>query len=306
MNQGSALLRKEIEPLEKYLKRSDLVEICINKEHQLICETIKGDWEVIKDKHITLSKMWSLAETLATLSGQIFSEATPLYSGCLPVYGYRIQINMGAMVESGISIAIRIGSVGKYQLEDYMPAAEAKRLKGYIVEGKTIMINAGTGCGKTTFLNSCIEYIPKNLRIITLQDSPELVVPHENHVSLIKSKTSTHVAKLDYSAYINSITRLRPDRILLGEIDTHNTFAFLNLANSGHSGSISTIHSTTPEEAFQRICQNASFGGSQGATQSDLMAYAKSAIDVFVSLSRKVENGKRKFTAAITWEKENG
>ncbi|CZF87178.1 Type IV secretion system protein VirB11 [Grimontia marina] len=93
--------------------------------------------------------------------------------------------------------------------------------------------------------------------------------------------------------------RLRPDRILLGEIDIENTMAFLNIANSGHSGSISTIHAENREEALNKRCLNAQLSGVKG-DKSVIMGYATEAIDAFVSLSKTIENGKRVFKALIT------
>jgi type IV secretion system protein VirB11 len=294
-----AVFNKHVSPLEKYLNRTDIIELYINKEEEVIIEMKNGEWKFFKDKNITLDRIRLLTETIATMSGQLFDHHVPIFSGRLPKYNHRIQVNMGSMVESGIALAIRVGSVGVYPLETYMTEIEAETLKNMVSSGKTIMINAGCGCGKTTLLNSMLVHIPLDSRIITLEDTRELIIPHKNHVGLIKSKTSSDVAKLDYSDFINSITRLTPHRILLGEIDVNNTMVFLNLSNSGHSGGISTIHAESPIEALNRLCLNAALSGSKG-TKADNLEYAKSAIDAFITLTKSIEHGQRTFKAVIT------
>lgn len=297
---SGAVFKQQIKHLEKYLQRNDVVEIVINQEGEIGLEKVTGQWEFKNDKNITLNYIRTLTETIATLSGQRFDIATvPSFSGRIPDYGFRIQVNMGSQVESGVTVAIRVGQSTIYPINSYMPNEEADRLIQMVKDGKTILINAGTGCGKTTFLNSLITHIPEHMRIVGLEDTREMIIPHKNKVCLLKSKTNSDIAALDYSHYINTLMRLRPDRILLGEIDIENTMVFLNLANSGHSGSISTIHAENMDEAMSRLCLNASLAGSKGSKQ-DNMEYAKSAIDVFVSLRKELVNNKRVFSASIT------
>ncbi|MUK91890.1 hypothetical protein GNP80_05500 [Aliivibrio fischeri] len=295
----SALFKKQVAILEPYFKRKDLVEICINKEGEILLETNKGKWESKKDAKLTIEALRMLTKTMATMSGQEFTVTTPMYSGRIPNYNYRIQTNIGAQVESGIAISIRIGQSTVYPINSYMDDEKANRLIQLVKEGKTILVCAGTGCGKTTFLNSLLVHIPLEQRIITIEDTRELIVPHHNVVNMLKSKTGTDVAKLGYADFINACMRMRPDRILLGEIDIENSMIFLNLANSGHSGSISTIHAYTPEEAMNKLCLNASLSGAQGASREDVMEYAKSAVDVYVSLTKEIIDGNRVFSAQI-------
>lgn len=296
---SSAVFKKQIQIFEKYFKRNDVVEIIVNQEGEVCLETVTGDWEFKNDKNITIEAIRVLTTTMATLSGQAFGLDVPVFSGRIPDYGFRIQVNIGAQVESGVMVAIRVGQSTIYPINSYMNDDDANRLIDMVIKGKTILINAGTGCGKTTFLNSLISHIPSHLRIVTLEDTRELIIPHRNKVCFLKSKTNTDIAGLGYSHYINTMMRARPDRILLGEIDIENTMVFLNIANSGHSGSISTIHAENKEEALNKLCLNAALAGSQGS-KTDNMEYAKSAIDVFVSLKKEIINGKRVFSADIS------
>lgn len=299
MENVSAVFNSQIAILEPYFKNDNLVEICINKEFEIWLETKTGEWIHKVDKRITIKAIRLLTKTIASGAGQSFDVSTPMFSGRVPKYGYRIQVNIGAQIESGLMVSIRIGQSTVYPINSYMNDEKAEKLINYVKEGKTILVCAGTGCGKTTFLNSLLAHIPIGQRIITIEDTRELIVPHLNCVHMLKSKTGTDVAQLSYANYINTCMRSRPDRILLGEIDIENTMVFLNLANSGHRGSISTIHSYTEEEAMNKICLNASLSGANGASKSDVMDYARSAIDVFVSITKVIENGNRAFFADI-------
>lgn len=291
-------LETYIKPLKKYLDKKDIVEICINQEHEVMIEDIKGAWTITKDKNITRKVITELANYLANKTGQRFDAETPMFRGNLPNYNYRLQINGGAMVGSGIAVAIRVATAQRFELTSWMSESKANELIEHVKNGKTILICAGTGAGKTTLLNSLIPYIPETQRIITLEDTPELQVPHKNQVNLLKSGTGSDVAGLTYKDFINSITRLRPDRILMGEIDIGNALAFLRLSNSGHSGSISTIHAENGLEAIDALCMNVRMGGdAQGAQDPDIRAYAIKAIDYFIILKRKITPEGRFFSA---------
>jgi type IV secretion system protein VirB11 len=282
--------------LEKYLKRDDVVEIIINKEGEVLLELTNGDWLKQRDKKVTLNALRDLGEILANERGVEFGVNSPIYSGRLPHYGYRIQLNMFSHVESGVSLAIRVAQAKRVPLESYMSAREAARLIELIQQGKTMLIIAGTGCGKTTLLNSMLCHIPSDNRIITIEDTRELVIPHDNCTSFVIAKNGTDAAQLGYKEMIDSSLRLRPDRILLGEITVDNVMPFLNISSSGHRGSISTLHAHTPDEAVNKLFINAAMSGSD--IKEDVMSrLVRDCIDVFVMIEKRIENGKRIFTA---------
>ena len=294
---NNAVFQQYISFLVPYLKRTDIVEICINQEGEVWLETMTGEWEHKKEKKITKEAVRLLTKNMATKSGQTFDPSTPYYSGRIPVYDYRIQVNMFSHVESGVSVSIRLGKADIRPIDSYMSKKEAEKLISFVKEGKTILICADTGAGKTTFLNSLSTHIPMNQRIVTIEDTRELLIQQPNKVPFIKSKSDTDVAGLKYKDFINFCTRIRPDRILMGEIDTDNTMLFLNLSNSGHGGSISTMHSDTESRVFNKICLNAQMSGINGVSSEALMQFAKEAIDVLVFLKKEIINKKRVFSA---------
>ncbi len=308
----SALLSQHLRPFEKYFKRADVVEVCINQPGEVWLETFAG-WERKADSALSLTTLKGFASILATVSGQVYSMEVPMLSTSIPGYDFRIQIISGAMVESGFAAAIRVARARRFALESYFsPAAggkdaqakveaghlvvtdqasgneiqatlsDAERLHAAVVAGKNILVAGGTSSGKTTLLNSIIQLIPPHLRLITVEDSRELVVDLPNKVNILKSKTGTDVAKVTYKDIINACMRMRPDRILLGELDVENTMPFLRLLNTGHGGSMATIHADSPDEAFAAMVMNAQLAGLQGPVEE----YARRALDVIVHLQR--------------------
>lgn len=294
----SPLLKTNIEPFEKYLKTKDLVELTINRPGEIWLETFEG-WTKRKDPSLTKEFLYQFARTLATESGQEFNERVPMLACRLPHYGFRVQIVSGATVESEFAMSIRCGSARLFELTNYMSESDARDFKKAIEEGKTIVASGGTGTGKTTFINSVIPHIPQWQRIITIEDTMELSVPHENCTRLIKSKSGTGVAKVNYQDLINATLRLRPDRILVGELTTENTFPFLRVINTGHGGGMTTVHADSPQKAFAAMVQNVQLHGTGGGgtPPADVIEqYARQGISYIAQLSRKPG---RKFEARI-------
>lgn len=287
------LLEQHLQPLQRYFKRADVVEVCLNRPEEVRLETLAG-WEVKQDKALTLERMRGLAQILATLSGQEFSLETPILSTSIPGLGFRVQIVSGAMVASGFSMSIRVGRAQRYDLTNYMDAPEAEKLTEAIRSGRNILVAGGTSSGKTTFMNSAIQHIPTDQRIITVEDSRELIVDQPNTVNMMKSKSGTDLAKVTYRDIINAILRMRPDRVLMGELDIENTVPFLRLLNTGHGGSMATIHADSPQEAFGAMVLNAQLAGLVGPVEE----YARKALNVIVHLKRV---DRRTFRASVDY-----
>jgi type IV secretion system protein VirB11 len=283
MKNLSALLSKNLEILAPYLKKKNIVEISINKPQEVWIETTNKGWSCIKDKNLTHARLMSLTKILATESHQDFDEETPILSLSLPKYNYRLQVISGAAVDSGFALSIRVTTEVEIPLSSWFDKTTIKALKSHIKDRKTILVSGGTGSGKTTLLNSLLREIDNNDRIVTLEDSKELIIKQPNHIRLLKSKTGTDVAKLTYKDFINVIMRLRPDRILLGEIDVENTANFLRLINTGHDGSFATIHANTIKGAISAIVLNCQLAGFQG-TEDAVAKYALSHIDLIISI----------------------
>lgn len=281
-----------LEPFIKYFDMEDLKEVCINKPKEVWLESASG-WEILQDEELHIDALIAFAERLASHSGQLFNSKTPMLATHIPGYGFRVQV-IGNMSDSGIGISIRVGAAKLFCLESYMPKAESKKVIDAVTSKKNILVCGGTSTGKTTMTNNLITHIPKPERIITVEDVRELIVPHPNHLALLKSKTGTDAAKITYEDIINGLTRLRPDRIIAGELTTDNTLPFLRLINTGHAGCIATLHADSPEMAFEAISQNMALTGKTTTDAATTIRYAKRAIDVVIQMKR---DAKSKITA---------
>lgn len=281
---SKALIEKTLEPFAKYFKTKGLIEVIINKPCEVVLETREG-WIVKKDPNLTLKNLTHMATLLASISGQKFDDENPLLATHIPEYGFRIQVLGGALVDSGFALSIRVGTSQVFPLDSYMEKTESDKLIQAIIDGKNMLIVGGTGSGKTTLINSMVTHINDNYRIVTIEDTKELIIPQENTTRIIKSKSGTDLASISYSDIINACVRIRPDRILVGEISIDNTMPFLRLLNTGHGGTMATIHANTADKGIDALVINAKLADA-GGNDSDIRDYALSALDVLLFIHR--------------------
>lgn len=278
-HQVPAGLASFLEPLQHHLERPEVIELCINRPQELFVESYDG-WQRERIDALTFGHLSSFATTVASYTKQSISPTKPILSGSLPG-GERIQIVLPPAVPDGtISITIRKPSDRAFTLEDYEAtgmfesiASETNALtdsdqkllglhgakswkaflKAAVVSRKNILVSGATGSGKTTFAKALIREIPHHERILTIEDTAELVIPQPNHVRLIYSKDGQGQARLSARQLLESALRMRPDRILLQELRDASAFYYLRNVNTGHSGSITTIHADTALLAFEQL-----------------------------------------------------
>jgi type IV secretion system protein VirB11 len=158
-------------------------------------------------------------------------------------------------------------------------------LREAIRRRKTILISGGTSTGKTTFLNAMLREIPAQERVVLVEDTAELKFHGANGLGLIAVKGELGEAKVSANELLQAALRLRPDRIVLGELRGGETVSFLRAINTGHPGSFSTVHANTPRGALDQIGLMAMQTGI-GLTRAETLEYAASVIDVVVQLDR--------------------
>ncbi|MDR0579199.1 MAG: Flp pilus assembly complex ATPase component TadA [Campylobacteraceae bacterium] len=279
------VLQHKLDMLDKYLK-SGANEIVINKPQEIFLDRL-GMWERLEDSDISLSFLKDFCTELASARELMFNADNPILSCSIPTTTYRVQaIHQVMLRDSSISVTIRIPSTHKFKIEDFK--LECKHnyndFKQMVRDKKNVLVSGGTGTGKTSFLNTLMDEIDPNDRIVTIEDSPELIISNINKSQILVPKIETK--KMSYENALNSTMRMRPDRILLGEIDTRNTMSFLRLSNTGHSGMLSTLHANSAEDAIKAIITNAMFG-SQQVVENVLISYIKTAIDYIIQIQRK-------------------
>jgi type IV secretion system protein VirB11 len=154
---------------------------------------------------------------------------------------------------------------------------------------KTIVISGGTSSGKTTFLNACLRQISLDERLVILEDTREIDTPHPNQLQLLASKGEQGVAKVTMQDLVQASLRLRPDRIIVGEIRGREILDFLAAASTGHDGSMTSIHANNPEIAFMRMAQMYKLNNVPSMTDDDIYRELKAVIDVIVQLEKAAE-----------------
>lgn len=245
-------------------------------------------WEKIVDEEFDERFLLNFCEQLATARNLFFNIDVPHLSCSIPNSRYRVNaLHPSITANNCISINIRIPSDKKFPLENFKINPQCPYtyddLKGFIRDRKNILISGGTATGKTSFANSLLDEIPLEDRIITVEDSPELHIHNLNKVQIVVSKNEA--TNYTYEKTLNDCVRMSPDRLLLGEIDTRNTMLFLRLNNTGHSGSISTLHANSVEDAIHAITMNAKFSGAE-ATNEAIVEYLIAAIDYVIQIKR--------------------
>lgn len=312
-----AALDSYLLPLKKILDTDGVNEISINRPGEAWVE-VKGDMVYEKLPSLDIDHLKSLSRLVAQATEQRISEEEPLLSATLP-NGFRIQIIFPPACEQGtIVMSIRKPSPLKWNLDDYEKMGmfdsasvgevedknditlakllKLNRIKDFlersVIYKKNIIISGGTSTGKTTFTNAVIRSIPKEERLLTVEDAREIDLNfHPNHAHLLASKGSQGRANVSTQQLIEACLRLRPERIIVGELRGAEAFSFLRAINTGHPGSISTLHADTPKMAIEQLKMMVMQAG-LGMTPSEIYSYIKNVVDIVVQLKRG-EKGKR-------------
>lgn len=300
-----------LSPLKPVFAEEGVSEISINKPGEIWVEKY-GDMSRTELPELNFEHLKGLARLVAQSTEQFVSEEYPLLSATLP-NGYRIQIIFPPVCEQkSVVMSIRKGSTLQWSLDDYdkmgaFNQAEIqerenpvnaelcelltkKDIKAFlnkaILGKKNIIISGGTSTGKTTFTNACIRAIPPEERLITAEDAREIILDkHPNRVHLVASKGDQGRAKVTTQHLIEACLRLRPDRIIVGELRGAEAFSFLRAINTGHPGSISTLHADTPAMAFEQLKLMVMQAG-LGMPPSEIRDYIKEVIDIIIQLKR--------------------
>jgi type IV secretion system protein VirB11 len=301
--------------LAPWLTRDDVTDLLINRPGEVWIETTSGMLTRINAPQVTAVVLSRLARQIAAASHQGVNREQPLLSATLP-NGGRVQIIAPPATRGDMAIAIRKHVISDLSVDDlaetglFAEAAPGPRrtardsdlaallnsgdktgfLKEAVRAKKTIVISGGTSTGKTTLLNALVREIDTNERLLVIEDAPEIRLDRPNAVGLIAVRGEQGEAQVTADDLLRASLRMRPDRILLGELRGAEAFAFLRAVNSGHPGSITTVHADSPEGAIDQIALLAMTSGLDlGWTK--IQTYVRRVIDVIVQLERP--NGKR-------------
>ena len=307
-----AYLAAYLRPLAHWLERPDVTDILINAPGEVWIETLGAAPERIAAPELTETALRRLAEQIAAASHQGVNRENPLLAATLPD-GARVQIVAPPATRGSMVVAIRKQVVSDLALDDYAAAGAfahvrmadldsvsesdlqlrsdledgriADFLRGAVRARKNIIVSGGTSTGKTTFLNALVREIPAEERLIVIEDTPEVVLRHANAVGLVAVRGRLGEANVGVDDLLQASLRLRPDRIILGELRGAEAYSFLRAVNSGHPGSITTVHADSPAAAIDQIALMVLQAGAN-LQRAEIVEYVRGVVDVAVQLRR--------------------
>ena len=304
------------------LARDDVTDIYVNRPGEIWVETLGGATERHEAPGLDRATLDRLSRQIAALSHQGISREHPLLSATLPD-GARVQVVAPPATRGDLALAIRKHVSSNLSLSDYVAAgsfAETKRgdvggrapidlelarmldagdvagmLATAVRARKNILVSGGTSTGKTTFLNALIREIPPHERLILIEDTPELHLGHANAVGLLAARSALGEAQVTADSLLAASLRMRPDRIIVGELRGPEAYTFLRAVNTGHPGSMTTVHADSAERAIEQIALLVLQTGTR-LGREDVHHYVRSTVDVFVQLAR---TGGRRHVAEV-------
>ena len=297
-------------PLADFLERPDVTDIYINRPGELWLETATGT-----ERHelptLDDATLWRLARQIAAASDQGINREHPLLAATLPD-GSRVQICAPPATRGNVIVAIRRHTMPDLRLSDYQEAGAFARVgeaalkrdasdatltellrAGSMAEflsmavrtRRTIVISGGTGTGKTTFLNALLKEAPAEERFVLVEDTPEIQLYHQNAVGLVAVRGKLGEASVTPAELVEAALRLRPDRIIMGEIRGAEAISWLRAVGTGHPGSITTVHANSPQGAVEQLAMMSMSAGTE-LVRAELINYIRATVDIIVQLGQ--------------------
>jgi type IV secretion system protein VirB11 len=325
----ASALELTLRALHPILSDAQVTELCINSPGEAFIETRTG-WERCALEVADFEWCVRLAKLVANYTRQRIDEECPLLSASLPS-GERIQIVLPPATSAGtVAITIRRAADQVWSIEELsergifkrthrasevLDATEHELLRLLTAQDyecfmrlavrarKNILVSGPTGSGKTTWTKALIREIPSEERLITIEDARELVLDrHPNHVRLFYSKDDQGLARVSPKQLLESCLRMKPDRILLAELRAEEAFDYLRNVNSGHPGTITSIHAASAELAFEQLVLlvKQSHGGRE-LPREDIKALLYLLVDIVVQFG--VDHHER-FVKEVWYEPE--
>ena len=296
--------------LAPWLERDDVTDLMINRPGEVWIETSGARMERIDAPDVTEIALARLARQIAAATHQGVNREQPLLSAAL-ADGARVQVVAPPATRDGLVLAVRKHVIADLSLHDLDARGLFERtarragaaasdqilaqllrdgdragfLRAAVKARKTMVISGGAGAGKTTLLNALVKEIAPDERLIVIEDAPEVRLDRPNAVGLIAVRGDQGEARVDADDLLRASLRMRPDRILLGELRGVEAFAFLRAVNSGHPGSITTVHADTCDGALGQIALLALSSGLDLGWEQ-LETYVRRVIDVVVQVER--------------------
>jgi pilus assembly protein CpaF len=245
-------------PLEDLLNDETVDEIMVNRPDRIFVER-RGKVELTDRKFVSVQQVYNVIERIVGPIGRRVDESSPYVDARLLRDGSRVHIIVPPLALNGPTITIRIFSRKPFSADKLIQKGSLSRnayrfLDVCVKAKKSVLVSGGTGSGKTTLLNILSSSIPEDERIITIEDAAELRLTHLNLVSLESRRHNVEgKGEVTIRELVRNALRMRPDRIIVGECRGPEAFDMLQAMNTGHEGSLTTIHANSPEDMLSRL-----------------------------------------------------
>lgn len=302
---------RRLDILQELIDDNTVTEIMVNGTEGIFIER-EGRIQKWNKRFYSAEKLEDIAQQIVGKCNRIVNESVPIVDARLE-NGARVNIVMPPVALNGPVITIRRFPDRPIQMEQLIRWGSVSRevvdfLERLVCAGYNIFISGGTGSGKTTFMNALSNFIPKDERIITIEDNAELQIQGVSNLVRMEARNANTEGKMEISIrdLIKSSLRMRPDRILIGEVRGSETIDLLQALNTGHDGSISTGHANSPEDMLARL-ETMVLMGIEMPLQAVRRQIA-SGIDIIVHLGRIRDKSRRvlQILEILGYEHETG
>jgi pilus assembly protein CpaF len=283
-------------PLEPFLRDDSVTEVMVNAHDRIFVER-EGRLERTDASFVDDAHVMRIIDKIVSQVGRRIDESSPMVDARLPD-GSRVNAIIPPLALKGPTLTIRKFSRDPYTVDDLINFGslnpQAAQFLAACVKGKlNILISGGTGTGKTTMLNALSSFVPDSERIVTIEDAAELQLQQEHVITLesrppnIEGQGEVRIREL-----VRNALRMRPDRIIVGEVRGAETLDMLQAMNTGHEGSLTTIHANTPRDALSRLETLVMTGGVELPHRA-IREQIASAFDLLVQITRLVDGSRR-------------
>lgn len=283
-------------PLEPYIKDKTVNDILVNSYRQIYVER-SGKLFLTRARFRDDDHLKKIIDRIVSRVGRRVDESSPMVDARLED-GSRVNAIIPPLALDGPALSIRKFSADPLEVQDLinfnsLTPEIALLMEGVVKARLNVMISGGTGSGKTTLLNCLSRYIPTDERIVTIEDAAELQLK-QDHVVRLETRPANIEGKgeITQRELVKNCLRMRPDRIILGEVRSGEALDMLQAMNTGHDGSLTTIHANSPRDCLMRLETMVSMAG-LNISDVSLKRYISSAIDIIIQASR-IMDGSRK------------
>lgn len=288
-------------PIEEFLKDNEISEIMVNNPYNIYVEKFGKIFSTTK-AFLDEAHLMRIIDKIVSKVGRRVDESVPYVDARLPD-GSRVNVIIHPLVIKGPVLTIRKFAADPFSMEDFVGMGTCTQkvadfLKACVIGRLNIICSGGTGTGKTTTLNVLSPFIPYDERIVTIEDAVELQL-RQKHVIRLESRPPNIEGKgeVNIRDLVRNALRMRPDRIIVGEVRGGEALDMLQAMNTGHDGSISTVHANTPRDVLSRLETMVLMAGLELPIRA-IRQQVASAIDLIVHLNR-LKDGTRRFVKIV-------